>query len=763
MGLFHRRPLCFFCMLFLVTSALVSLAPYEMNIKLITLLSLVVLTVMTALIALLAKKVRIQAVAVTLCLVAVVMGVANSTLRIDYKRQKAEELVGNRKISATVLDTEYVSDSSSAYTVRIEKMSGKKTSIKAVLLFGFECGLDVGDVVSADASVMSMSDKALGRSGADVTRDKDTLLMAVVYDPDDGAVNLFDREMKWYRLPFVKNGFSVMVDMAKDAIKDRAYTLVGEQTGSVLNGYLLGDTSDVPTNVIRDFRRSGVSHLFAVSGLHISVLLGAVEILLRKLLVHKYARCGIISLLAGVLLVLTGFSMSAMRAVLMLWIVYVIFVLSEEADPPTTLFVSISIILLIFPFAVYELGMWMSFLATLGLVTVYPIIDEKIQKKKEGKAVYKFMYSVGRAAILVGIMTVISNMFLLPIQWAIFGELSLVAIPTNILLSPLSTVMLISSVICLILGGIPFVGKIICLTVEGTCKLTLLIVEFFSSLDFATVSLEYAFVAPMVIIFTATMITVIAVKLKRKWLVALPACGFALAFTVGVVLFNVICPTGITYYGKGKNELLSLTDKGSLCVVDMSNGAYDGFVSMIHEAKPKGATDVDILVFTTVTQRHISSMDYYFRSQMVHEIYIPRPGNDTQLESAYALAMLAEECGVRARLYDSGDIVTLGKSELLVKRTQDSTSVFVKGREKLFGYTDAFADAQGLNTLLSECDTVLIGNNGVPDVAYRYSVSPDATLIYSSEELAKRSAIVSEERKTYVNTYDKIIIAIKFK
>ena len=184
---------------------------------------------------------------------------------------------------------------------------------------------------------------------------------------------------------------------------------------------------------------------------------------------------------------------------------------------------------------------------------------------------------------------------------------------------------------------------------------------------------------------------------------------------------------------------------------------------MLDESKPKGATDVDILVFTTVTQRHISSMDYYFRSQIVHEIYIPRPGNDTQLESAYALAMLAEECGVRARLYDSGDVVTLGKSELLVKRTQDSTSVFVKGREKLFGYTDAFADAQGLNTLLSECDTVLIGNNGVPDVAYRYSVSLDATLIYSSEELAKRSAIVSEERKTYVNTYDKIIIAIKFK
>lgn len=713
------------------------------------------------------KKTRSITLSVILCLFAILLSVTNSAFRIDRQRQKAEELVGNREISASVTDIEYISENSSAYTVRIEEVSGDEKEIKALLVCAFRCELDIGDKVFAYVEVMKMSDSAMGRKGVDITNDADTLLMAVIYQPDDGMVQRFNRELPLLHKLFSENGFSVAVDQIKDVLRERAYSFVGERTGAIMNGFLIGDTSDIPINVIRDFRRSGVSHLFAVSGMHISILLGAVDLVLRKLLAHKYVRCALISILAFILLIFTGFSMSAMRSVLMLWIVYIVFVFSEEADPPTTLFLSITIIILIFPYAVYELGMWMSFLATLGLVTLYPLIDEAIPKTKRSKKIFKGLLYIGRAALMVSIMTVISNLFLLPIQWGFFGEISAVAIPTNILLSPFNVFLLIMSVLCLTFGGIPFIGDAINISVRAVCGVTLKIVEIFSKADTATVSLEYAFVSPLVILFTVAMIIVLTVRFKRKWLISLPMVGFIISFSIGIVVFNTVSPRSLTYYGENTKEVITVTDRNDLCVVDMSNGAYEYLSSAFFDAVQYGATDVDTLVFTKINKGHISSMEYFFRRCIIRNVYIPVPEDPSQYENSYKLAKLAHDCGINAQLYESTDVFNVGETSILVMNTFEndfnSVSVFVEGEDNVFGYTDAFSNPTRVNGFLSKCDAVLIGNNGIPDIKYSFDIFEKATLIYSSQEIASKARILSDEKKTYINQYDRIVIKFRFK
>ena len=765
MGLFKRRPLCFFCLLFLATSALI--INISFNEKLLICLFIGGAILLFAAIGLIVKKARGGTLAVILCLLGILLSLFNSAFRIDRQKQKAGELVGSREISASVTDVEYISENSAAYTVRLEEISAEKTDIKALLVCAFGCELDVGDMVFAYAEIMNISDTAMGRSGADITNDKDTLLMAVIYEPSNGTVQRFNRELPLFSRLFVKNGFSVAVDQMKDVVRERTYSFVGEDTGAIVNGFLIGDTSDIPTSVIRDFRRTGVSHLFAVSGMHISILLGSVELVLRKLLAHKYIRCAVVSVLAFVLLLFTGFSISALRSVLMLWLVYLVFLFSEEADSPTTLFVSITLILLIFPYAVYELGMWMSFLATLGLVTIYPMIDEAIPKKTMGKPVLRPLFYIGRAALMVSIMTVISNVFLLPIQWGIFGEISAVAIPTNILLSPLNIFLLISSVICLAFGSIPLIGGAINMSVRAVCGIILKIVELFSSADTATVSLKYEFVTPLVMVFTVAMITVMTVRLRKKWLVAVPFAGFILSFSVGIIIFNLVTPRSLTYYGENNKEVITITDGSDLCVVDMSNGSYERLYTAFEDASQYGATDVDTFIFTTVSKGHISSMEYFFRSRIVRKIYIPVPEDISQYESSYKLAELARNCGVDAQLYESTDVFTVGETSVLVISEYDdgknSVSVFVDGEENIFGYTDAFCKHAAVNGLLAECDTVLIGNNGIPDKKYSFDVREKTTLIYSSKELAGMGRISSDAEKTFINPYDRVVIKFRFK
>lgn len=768
MGLFFRRPLVLFCTFFLVTSLIMIRVDFSVKLYLSLIIGAVI--VILSIISFFLKNREAVLLTVILCLVSILFGIANSAFRMDLKEKKAEEWIGKRQIVADIREISYQSENSSVYVVDIERMSDREAGVKALLVLGFKCELSVGDRVVSTAEIMKMSDEAMGRSGYERTNDKDVLLTAVVYEPHDSQVYRFNRSLPLSQKLFCENGFHVVADEIKNALSVRADRLVGNEYGAIMNGLLLGDVSDVSTEVLRDFRRSGVSHLFAVSGLHISVLLGAAELVLRHFLVPKKARCVTVSGLALVLLILTGFSMSAFRSVLMLWMVYVAFAFSEESDAPTSLFLSIAIILLVFPYAVFELGMWMSFLATLGLVTVYVFIDSAIPRVKKGITVLKILMKTSRFILMVTVMTVLANMFLLPIQWGIFGEISAVSVLTNIILSPLNAVMLILSMLCLIFGNVPILGYAFCFCVKGVCAITVDIVRFFSKLNGATVSLKYSFVTPIVVLFCLALITVMTLKFKRKWLVSLPFVGFVAAFTVGIAIFNIVSPRSVTYYGENTQEIISITDRTELCVIDMSNGAYTRLDEVFEDAEKYGATDIDTIVFTDIGKRHISTVEKLFRSRIVGRIYIPAFAEKEMLEYAYELCAVADRCGVESFIYQNGEVISVGGTDILMLYGQTeeifAVSAFIEGEHNILGYTDVRESENGnfsvINYMLAKCDTVLIGNNGVSEKRRELNTADNATVIYSSQKMSEAVRNTTSKDSVYVNPYDKLKIEFVF-
>ena len=409
MELFRRRFLSFFCFLFLTTSLFLYIGDFENKLRLIISLLIVIATILILMAVL--KKCRIALLCVLLCCCSITCAAANSFLRIDYQTLKAQEYVGDFDAQMSILECKYVSGNSATYIVRLDKLGESNVAIKALLVCGFSTELSMGDRVFANVEIVGMEDRAFGLTGRERSDDPEVMLTAVLYDGVEATVERFDHEASFVEKLFYKNGARVLFEEIRTDLKIHIDETFGEDIGALAKGYLLGDKSDISTDVIRDFRRSGVSHLFAVSGLHISILLGAVELLLRKLWVDKRIRCVIISILSVVLLILTGFSISALRAVFMLWVVYLVFLFSEEADPPTTLFVSVAIIILFFPYAIGELGLWMSFLATLGLVTVYPVAEEYIRKIPDGKGAKRISVKILKSAVLIIVMTVTANVF----------------------------------------------------------------------------------------------------------------------------------------------------------------------------------------------------------------------------------------------------------------------------------------------------------------------------------------------------------------
>lgn len=761
MELLKNRPLCVFCLIFLVSSWLSIHAVYKFKIYVLIAVAIVIILLLVA--AFLFRKLRSTITMIMLCVLSLSVALASTAFRMDMPKERALKFVGEHAAEMSIISRESSTEYTSEYIVRIDGIDESRVSIRSLLVLGFSADFSVGDTLYVYADIMDMDATALGMSGGQRIRDREVVLMSVVYEPDDGFVERFDRNSSFFEKLITKDGRNVLLDELKQGLSDRIDVLYDEDSGALVKSFLVGDTSDLSSLITRDFRRSGVSHLFAVSGLHISILIGAVEILLRKLNAHKILRCAVGSVLAFLLLCLTGFAMSAMRSVFMLWIAYVVLLLAEEADSLSVLMASVSIIILILPYSVNDVGLWMSFLATLGLITVYPLAESAIPKISKRKKLKNILLRTLRSALMVAIMTVISSLFLLPIMWLVFGEASIVSVPTNILLSPLNAIYLILSTVSLVLGGIPLIGKIFVFIVGVIGKLTVFIVEIFSRLDSATVSLRYWFAGIIVVVFTIMMITLLLIRLKHKWILCVPPTLLVVSFTVCILVFNYVVEDNVTYYGKGTSEVLSVSCDEDLGIIDMSDGHYSRFSGTLYDAGKYGATDVDTIVLTKVSTIHVSTMDHLLRNVLVDSIYIPMPEEEREIDLSIKLAMIAEECGVHAYLYDSGEVLNICKSaSSLIYFTKcvekTSVSVFISSGEQILGYTDAFADENIINEAVKKCDTVLIGNNGIPKERYKYAVDAEAIVIYSSEEIMNMSYISAKAENIYYNTEKEIVL-----
>ncbi len=681
--------------------------------------------------------------------------------RIDADRQRASEYSGKHTVTACVTEVVYISENSSAFNVKIEQIGFDKVSFKARLICMLAADLSVGDTLRGQAELT-----AFGKNNSS----SGILLNAVLYSSDTAEVIKLDTEQPFFELLLEKNGWRVVVENIKRYISGRADLLLGDKVGGLAKGFLLGERSDISTDTLRDFRRTGLSHVFAVSGMHISLLLGAIDRLLSKLFVHKYVRCSIITLMCIPLLMLTGFSMSAVRSVLMLWTVYMFLVFKEMADGVTTLFCSVSAILLIFPYSVYDIGLWMSFLATLGLLTLLPYFVRIIRRSKCKRVLVRCLINSARELLLAVLMTAICSMFLLPVQWYVFGEISVVSLIANVPIYFLSGIFMVGTVLLLLFGSVPVLGYLLSLSVGAVGNIMMGIAKFLAGFDFATVSLKYFFADILVILFAASFTVLLAVQLKRRWLVFAPFVGFCLCFGLCIFMYNITDNGKMTYYNEYDREILTVTDNGHLAIIDTSSSSYGQYERAFEDAYSSGATCVDKIIFTQITRGRISAVEYFMQKNLVKAVYIPTPKDEEELALSYELSALARSCSVSVCIYDGSQAIAHQNARIYIERCENdgekATAVFVSANGKIHSYADARAFGSNRRDALENAfalsDTVIAGGRNMPSEPYSCTFEGDTSLIYSSEAIWLKSKIVGTD-KCFINRGDSFCLPLRFK
>lgn len=157
--------------------------------------------------------------------------------------------------------------------------------------------------------------------------------------------------------------------------------LYEEKYSEFLKGILFGNAKNIDNQIKENFRTSSISHILAISGMHISYIIIGTEYLLGKITINKKLRNYILIIVLLFFLILTGGTVSCIRGCIMTTINIISFNFYRKNNIVFSMFFSFIIILLINPFYIFDIGMWLSFLATLGIIKFYKIFIKLFEKK----------------------------------------------------------------------------------------------------------------------------------------------------------------------------------------------------------------------------------------------------------------------------------------------------------------------------------------------------------------------------------------------
>ena len=229
-----------------------------------------------------------------------------------------------------------------------------------------------------------------------------------------------------------------LLALREDATK-LLISLMGRENGALAAGMLHGAVEDIPDQTLDDFRGSGIAHLLSVSGLHVSLLAGALLVLLRR--VKPVAQFIIICMVLLFYCAFCAFAAPTLRSALMVICLLLAKILYRRNDPLSALSFSFLILLLISPFTLFSIGFQLSYTAVLGILLLYPALSSAMQRLP------KTLSEPLALSISAGLSTA-------PVSAAVFQSMSILSVPANLLVVPLCALSMLPSGIALMISPV---------------------------------------------------------------------------------------------------------------------------------------------------------------------------------------------------------------------------------------------------------------------------------------------------------------------
>lgn len=198
-----------------------------------------------------------------------------------------------------------------------------------------------------------------------------------------------------------------------------------------LNLFLLGNKANLNNDTYEDYKGNGIWHLFAVSGMHIDLIVLALGYLLKRI---KYNNI-IICIIVFYFLFLTDFAPSVLRSGIFYYLKSILSILKIKLDNKQILFLDALIILLINPFTIYNAGFQYSFLITYSIMLESNKLTGNYIIKIFKISLLSFVVSLPITANMnyeINLMSILLNIIYVPFITYIVFPISILTFISNI-------------------------------------------------------------------------------------------------------------------------------------------------------------------------------------------------------------------------------------------------------------------------------------------------------------------------------------------
>lgn len=236
------------------------------------------------------------------------------------------------------------------------------------------------------------------------------------------------------------------------------------KTKAIIDALILGQRLELDKETIADYSNAGVIHILAISGLHISIIYFFIVFLLKPL---KRVRFGaeiqllIVLAILWLFALLTGLPASVTRAVTLFSFISIGNYFNQPKAIYNALAISAFLILLIKPNAIFDIGFQLSYAAVLSIVLFQPFYK-------------KFYFSDNKIAVYFTdtvLVSLAAQIGVLPLSLYYFNQLPLLFLLANLVIIPLSSLVLIAGIVILPLNYVlpsvaVFLGKILAYSIQ---------------------------------------------------------------------------------------------------------------------------------------------------------------------------------------------------------------------------------------------------------------------------------------------------------
>jgi competence protein ComEC len=464
-------------------------------------------------------------------------------------------------------------------------------------------------------------------------------------------------------------------NLQKNIEKDfRAENLSGlSREGAVLEALLLGEDGRIDPETERQFQKSGLYHLLAISGAHVAVIAFLLYSLLGLFLRRKRTKHLILLATLIFYALLVEGQPSVFRAVIMASVFLIGKIIYADTNLLNTLSMSALILLLVHPFSLEEVGFQLTFLATLSLILFFEPIKRALPRLP---LKISEMLALSTAAVVGTMPVIISN----------FNRVTFASLFLTLIAAPLVGLIMGAGYVYLIISSmLPSAGQAIALALKGLVKFFIWLTGVLEPLS----SLSYRIPSPPLAVILGFYGFLFSFLLEKKFRFQriLQATGF-LAFFLILITYPfkpVKHELTVTFMdvGQGDSVVVEFPDN-RLLVLDAGGFPQSSFDPGESLVSPylwhRGYKKIDYLISSHFHIDHVGGLPALLRNFRVKELWLTENDTGSHLEQELLKHLSSK---TRRRLVRSGLVETPGKARIEVLYPEaDSFSKFKPGNDR---------------------------------------------------------------------------------